>query len=1241
MKKLLIAGVSIAVLLALLAALAGWALHTESGARSLLAMARGWLPAGLTVGDLRGTVGGTLHVSHFRYRDPTIGMDLSVESAALEVAPFALLARRLHVKRAQIDGASVQFFPATAPAAPQPVSRRDPWEAPLDMHFDEVRLVRGELRRPDAAPFIVTRATVVGSWIGTQIEASTLELESPDGNVNLSARIGSRAPRLQQLAANFRWRTGEQQWAGKLTAGGARDTLAIDAAIDLPVKVRLRGTLAPERVRGDSWRAHLSVERFDPRSLVDTAAIDSVALVLDADGNAADLALRGVLSLGQDQIRFEQLVLARRAELLQVTAFKARLNSQPAALTGSATLALDGSRPASARLAWEEFELPEAWAGTQFRCAGEMAVTAGKEKFAANGHVRLARANRRSTLAIRLDGSRNSLHITEFELTQSPGSLSIAGDVQLAQPVHWQLAARAQAFDPSLFLDAWPGALDFELNSTGEWPEAGPQAQFKLENLHGKLRGRAIAGNGDVTLARDLRPRGRVQLRSGGASLEAVASQAPDSRIEAKLHVAALEEWQAGLRGALSIDATSQGRWPKIDLRATAEASGVRSGSTAFESARLTLNARDAKSPQGQVRLTAHGLKLAGFQFDDASVVLDGDERAHRLELDASGEPLHVALKASGAFDRRAWTGVVETLRLQPAKVPALELEKPARLAVSRASMTLDTACLRGGDISLCIGGRHAGQEFAVDYSVTALPLAMLTSLAAPTAPVSVEGILEGKGDLRRTADGTISGQARLTSASGAVMQGDGKDALRVAYRDFSLDANLSRDSGKARLHGTLIDQGVLEGSLSVAVRERDPTLAGKASIELHDLAPLAWWMPQLAQMRGTGALSAEVSGTLKEPRVAFTVTARDLDAEVPLLGLSLKQGHLSVTHRSNGALEAEGAVTSGEGTVRLSGTRDEATGLSLKIGGEKFLAANIPGARVSIAPDLALTGKLDSLALTGAVTIEDADVDLEKLKIAGSTQTSSDVVVVDREQKRKKSVLGLSTDVRILFGKNVKLAGYGLESTVGGELRVTEKPNEVSRAVGEILVAGTYEAFGRKLTIERGRLQYAGTALDDPQLDILAMRKIQEVTAKLRVTGTAQKPKLEVFTDPAMSQTDAMSYLLTGKSASDLHGEDSAEVSSAAQSVGSVIGNRLAKKFGGKVGLVDEVGVEQNTDLGGSAFTVGKYLSPRLYVSYGVGLFEPGTAVTVRYQFSERWSLEANDTPEDQHAGVRYRIEK
>jgi translocation and assembly module TamB len=326
---------------------------------------------------------------------------------------------------------------------------------------------------------------------------------------------------------------------------------------------------------------------------------------------------------------------------------------------------------------------------------------------------------------------------------------------------------------------------------------------------------------------------------------------------------------------------------------------------------------------------------------------------------------------------------------------------------------------------------------------------------------------------------------------------------------------------------------------------------------------------------------------------------------------------------------------------LSLSGARDPQRGLELKFAGNNLLAASIPGARVTIAPDLALSGKLDALALTGSVKIESADVNLEKLSFGKSSRTSSDVVVVDREQGEQGQSLGLRTDVRVIIGEQVKLAGFGLDATVAGELRVHEQRDQPSRANGEIRLAGTYEAFGRKLNIERGRLQFADTALDDPQLDILAIRKLQDVTAKLRVTGTAQNPKLDVFADPAMSQTDAMSYLLTGKPASDLHGEDGATVQNAAQQLSTIVGYRLAKRFGGKMSFVDSVGVEQNADLGGSAFTVGKYLSPRLFVSYGVGLFEPGSAVTVRYEFSERWSLEANDTPEDQHAGVRYRIEK
>ena len=67
---------------------------------------------------------------------------------------------------------------------------------------------------------------------------------------------------------------------------------------------------------------------------------------------------------------------------------------------------------------------------------------------------------------------------------------------------------------------------------------------------------------------------------------------------------------------------------------------------------------------------------------------------------------------------------------------------------------------------------------------------------------------------------------------------------------------------------------------------------------------------------------------------------------------------------------------------------------------------------------------------------------------------------------------------------------------------------------------------------------------------------------------------------------------------------------------------------------------MSSNDALGTAAFTVGKYLSPRLYLSYGVGLFEPGQVVTLRYILSRRWNFEAQQSTNSSRASFNYRYE-
>ena len=111
----------------------------------------------------------------------------------------------------------------TAPTAPKPA--RDPWTAPLDMQVDELRLTRGELRLSNRAPFIVRGLHLAASWIGSDIEARRLELDSPDGSLKLAARVTPPAPRLKRLRGEFHWRAGERVWSGVIDARGTGATI--------------------------------------------------------------------------------------------------------------------------------------------------------------------------------------------------------------------------------------------------------------------------------------------------------------------------------------------------------------------------------------------------------------------------------------------------------------------------------------------------------------------------------------------------------------------------------------------------------------------------------------------------------------------------------------------------------------------------------------------------------------------------------------------------------------------------------------------------------------------------------------------------------------------------------------------------------------------------------------------------------------------------------------------------------
>ncbi len=205
-----------------------------------------------------------------------------------------------------------------------------------------------------------------------------------------------------------------------------------------------------------------------------------------------------------------------------------------------------------------------------------------------------------------------------------------------------------------------------------------------------------------------------------------------------------------------------------------------------------------------------------------------------------------------------------------------------------------------------------------------------------------------------------------------------------------------------------------------------------------------------------------------------------------------------------------------------------------------------------------------------------------------------------------------------------MRLRSPQFEGRLTGSVRIADRPDRPPRARGELrIVDASASAYGTELTIESGRLNYLDMPVDDPALDVVASRQIGSVSAGVRVGGRASAPEFELFSRPPMNDTDILSYLVLGRPANHVSGEEGAALLGVATRLafrnGSVLTSSLQRRFG-----LDELNLESGANATDARVVAGKYLAPRLYLNLGVSLFEPVRTVTLSYELTRRLTVEA-----------------
>ncbi|MGQ9683947.1 MAG: translocation/assembly module TamB domain-containing protein [Anaerolineae bacterium] len=237
----------------------------------------------------------------------------------------------------------------------------------------------------------------------------------------------------------------------------------------------------------------------------------------------------------------------------------------------------------------------------------------------------------------------------------------------------------------------------------------------------------------------------------------------------------------------------------------------------------------------------------------------------------------------------------------------------------------------------------------------------------------------------------------------------------------------------------------------------------------------------------------------------------------------------------------------------------------------------------------------------------------------------SEDVVVLGRQAMEDASTpLLFDLDLALDLGQRFHIEGRGLDARLEGRLRLRSSPRVYPRAMGSVRVAqGSYRAYGQRLTIERGVLDFQGP-LDDPGLDILAMRTGLQVEAGVAIGGTALAPRARLVSRPDVPDGEKPFWLVLGHGSESASGPDLQLLSLAAGALLSAGGSvSLQASIAQATGL-DEVGIKGRGALEETVVSLGKRLSSRAYLSYEQGLGGLNTLVRLSYSLGRGWSVKA-----------------
>ena len=833
-------------------------------------------------------------------------------------------------------------------------------------------------------------------------------------------------------------------------------------------------------------------------------------------------------------------------------------------------------------------------------------------------------------------GNEQQINLDKLSVAALEGKTELKALVDWQQAISWRGELTLDGINTAKEVPEWPSKLNGVIKTRGSLYGGSWQMEVPELKLSGNVKQNKVNVNGS------LKGNSYLQWTIPGLHLELGRNSAEvkgelgvkDLNLDATIDAPSLDNALPGLGGTAKGQVKVRGTVEAPELLADITARGLRWQELSVAQVRVEGDVKSAEQIAGNLNVRVERIVQPDVNINLVTLNAKGSEKQHELQLRIQGEPVSGQLDLAGSFDRKEqrWKGELSNTRFQTPVGPwSLNRAIALDYRNQEQKISIGPHCWNNPNAELCVPQTiDAGAEGRAVVNLNRFDLAMLKPFMPDATQAS--GVFTGKADVSwdTTKEGLPQGQVTLNGRNVKVTQSVNDAPLPVAFDTLNLTADLHNNRAELGWLIRLTNNGQFDGQVQISDPQGRRNLGGNVNIRNFNLAMVNPIFSRGEKAAGMLNANLRLGGDLQSPQLLGQLQLSGLDVDGNFMPFDMQPSQLAVNFTGTRSTIA-GVVRTQQGEINLSGDADwsqlDNWRARIAAKGSRVRITVPPMVRLDVSPDVEFEATPNLFTLNGNVDVPWARIVVHDLPESAVGVSSDMVMLNDNLQPEKPQSAGIpiNSNLNIHVGNNVRIDAFGLKARLTGDLKVAQDKQGLGLNGQINIPSGRFHAYGQDLIVRKGELLFSGPP-DQPLLNIEAIRNPDatedDVIAGVRVTGTADEPKAEIFSDPAMSQQMALSYLLRGQGL-DSEQSDSAAMTSMLIGLGVAQSGQIVGKIGETFGVsnlaLDTQGVGDSSQV-----VVSGYVLPGLQVKYGVGIFDSLATLTLRYRLMPKLYLEA-----------------